>query len=312
MTTSAKLPLTLTTLTLALSLTSCKQPALCPGLGDCGGALPAGKSDWVLNPSHPSCTEDLYTQPADPRLVNAYLPAARTPIPEPTTYDWCLLLVTAPGDDIVAKLPNLFTESPDVGAATLHLNTEDTSFILSTTRTGRFRADFPAYCMRAFGATGDLCGRLTSTLTMKVPTKYKNISCTPNPAERNGCLCDFDLVEREESRGSYLSGGGTMIYIPGNNFPQNVNYCLQGDTMNLTGADGTYLFDRLGLRTMSMQNLPTAAGACSNKVHDLGEDGVDCGPACPIMCSQINCGDLMMGPGEDGVDCGANCPKACP
>jgi hypothetical protein len=327
-TTKLALLSTLATLAVPMSVTGCKQQVLCPALDSCGGDFPVG--DWTLDPGHPSCSEELYTPPADPRLVNADLPAARTPPPEPALYDWCDLLVAGsgvkvPDDDLVVKPPNFFAESPPIGAATIHYDT-NRHYVMSTTRTGTFILDFPAYCMRAFGAvdtaldpaaapgsTGTVCDKLQASIRAVAPAKVHNFTCQldPNdPAGQQGCLCQYDLSDRQESAG-YVEPpvDSTMLHLPGNNFPENATYCVQGNQLQLTGTDGQYLFDRLGLRTL---DLVKATVNCTDHMKGPGEDGVDCGPACPILCSAINCTDAMTGPGEDGIDCGPNCPLPCP
>jgi hypothetical protein len=314
---------TLATLAVPMLLTGCKQQVLCPALDSCGGQLPAGDSVWILDSGHPSCSEDLYTPAPDPRLVQADLPAARTPPPEPALYDWCLLLVTSPGDDIVAKSPRFYYESGPIGAATIHYNDTTHHYIMSTTRTGTYTLDFPNFCMRAFGgqdtpsdpakpagSTGKVCDKLQVSLRAKAAVAFRNITCQANPADPLGCLCSFDVSDKQENVGAYSpANDGTILHLPGNNFPQTVSYCVQGNRLQLTGAGGEYLFDRLGLRTL---DLVQATVNCTDHMQGPGEDGVDCGPACPILCSAINCTDAMTGPGEDGIDCGPNCPMPCP
>lgn len=239
----------------------CKQAVLCPPLDSCGGTIPVG--DWVLAPNHPSCSEDLYTPAQDPRLVAAELPAARQPIPEPALYDWCSLLVTGPGTDVVVRAPRYYYESGEVGNATLHY--DGASYTLATVRTGHFYLDFPAFCIRAFGATDEngvgVCKRMEPKLNdnAAMANFYRNITCDPNPNDPNGCVCQFDVFETESSKGAVLqTSADTLVHVPGNNFPQKVNFCLQGDRLQLTGADGSYLFDRLGLRTMDLVRVTTA------------------------------------------------------
>jgi hypothetical protein len=302
---------------LAVSISGCKQPSACPGFAICGGALPVG--DWVLDMGHPSCSDDLYTPAADPRLVGGDLPAARTPPPEPALYDWCSLLVATDAPDpkdTAYKLPNPYAESAPIGVALIHYD-DKMKFKISTTRTGTFKTDFPGYCMRAFGAVDSggltVCQKLTMSLNSHLPKRYKNINCAAVAADPQGCVCSFDLSDFTESSGILQSvGGGEMVHLFSNNFPQSVSYCLQGDSLQLMTSNDEYLFDRLGLRTLSLvRNTKTIN--CTDHMQGYGEDGVDCGPACPVFCADINCFDGAKGPGEDGVDCGPNCPTAvCP
>jgi hypothetical protein len=251
--------------------TSCKQEVLCPALDSCGGAIPIG--NWVLAPGHGSCSEDLYTPATDTRLVNADLPAARTPPPEPALFDWCLLLVTGPGDVVQVKPPRFYYESGPVGAASVRYEATN-HFAAGITRTGTYTLDFPAYCMRAFGGmdgkradpnndpTGppvNICKQLEVPLAASGAGEgsYRNTTCDPNPADPAGCLCTFDVSETGGPAGSYqLLNGNTILQLPGSNFPQKVTFCNKGDSLQLTGADGEYLFDIRGLRTMDLVPAP--------------------------------------------------------
>ncbi|HVU52590.1 MAG TPA: hypothetical protein VHL80_18045 [Polyangia bacterium] len=320
-----------------------KQAVVCPALDSCGGNLPVG--DWALDPQHPSCSEDLYTPPVDPRLINADLPPARTPPPEPALYDWCDQLVTSPNvptpspadekpapsttNSIVARLPTFAFMTFPIGSAVLHYDA-NRNYVLSTTRTGTYSLDFPAYCMRAFGAvdtkfdpnglagmTGSVCQKLEATLRVLAPVQYRNIACEDDqrdPPGQNGCICGFDVYDRQVSAGTVILSGSDMLHLPGDNFPEDTTFCATAnatdpsmDRLELTGADGAYLFDREGLRTLSLGRV---SPDCTNGKQDLGEDGLDCGPACPFVCP--DCSNLKQDPGEDGVDCGARCPMACP
>jgi hypothetical protein len=274
-------------------LSGCKQKVLCPGLDVCGGSV---VGDWVLdgnNPNSQSCMEDLYTPPADPRLQKgADVPAARTPIPEPALWDWCHRLVTGPGEMIIVTggTPRFDNESAQVGAAMLHYDGSGTEggFTLTTVLTGRFTMNFPPICMHSFGAAdnamGDVCTQLATFLSGQNLTRYKNISCgKDDPTDAfSGCDCTFDLNDVQASAGRYVSqSGGVLLHLPGNNFPESVSVCASADRLQLTGADGEYLFDRLGLRTLDMVRVTSN---CTNMAQDIGELGVDCGGLCGTPC----------------------------
>ena len=70
----------------ALIASGCKQEVLCQELGECGGAVPFGT--WALAPGYPSCIEDLYVPPDDPRLYGGEVPSARKEVIEPALWDW--------------------------------------------------------------------------------------------------------------------------------------------------------------------------------------------------------------------------------
>jgi hypothetical protein len=251
--------------------TGCKQEPLCKELGNCGGAVPIGR--WALSPGHGSCSEDLYIPATDTRLVQADLPAARTSPPEPALFDWCLLLVTNGGTNIQARPPRFFYSDGLVGAATIRYD-PDGHFSAGITRTGTYTLDFPAFCMRAFGAMDGRPadpannpdgGGVNICKQLEVPVRasgqgegsYMNTTCDPNPADPAGCLCVFDVTETGGPSGTYqLLNANTILHLPFSNFPQKVTFCNKGDSLELTGANGEYLFDVRGLRTMDLAKMP--------------------------------------------------------
>jgi hypothetical protein len=279
----------------------CKQTPLCSALGACGGGRPVGvkpmsDGNWVLAPGHGSCAEDLYMPASDPRLQMADPVESGMSFPEPAVYDWCLLLVTGPGagDAIQVFPPRLYQESPAYGFVTLKFQ-YDGHFSSGITLTGTFLLELPAYCMRAFGATDTdpanpaagsvgVCKRLETPLyNAAINTgAYKNLTCDANTADvrakfgldgnadPGGCLCRYDVNATGGPAGTYelLPGSdNTIIDFPDavvSNYPQETTYCLQGDSLQLTGANGAYLFDQKGLRTLDLVRGCSDDGDCAS------------------------------------------------
>jgi hypothetical protein len=244
----------LTAATLAAMTVSCNQKVNCPELGSCGGPPPLGS--WVLDPGHPSCIEDLYIPPTDTRLLGGEVPPARTPAVEPAFFDWCNLLV-ATASDIKMKSPRFFYESGPVGAATVTYNADGT-FSAGITRTGTFYMVFPAVCMHAFGAmnnaTGNVCDQLSQPLkdAGEGEGAYQNTVCFPDPDEPAGCRCTFDVTETGGPAGKYLISGSTITHLFVSNFPAEATYCNKGNGLELTGKNGSWLFNQPGLRTLDL------------------------------------------------------------
>ena len=279
---------------------ACKQEPLCTELGSCGGAVPVGS--WTLSPGHPSCIEDLYVQQKDPRLFGGEVAAARNPVIEPAAWDWCFLLVTNGGTKIQAKQPSFFYESGPIGRATLSYEA-DGHYSLGVARTGTYAMDFPAVCMRQFGAmdgrqaldengmpVGDpvgVCKQLQPLLRAAGigEGSYPNTTCDPIPEDPAGCRCFFDVSETGGSSGTYVvqPDGKTILHLPGSNFPQRATFCNKGDTLEVTGADGSYLFGIPGLRTMSLGK--SNVDPCANGAQDGDETGIDCGGSCATACA---------------------------
>jgi hypothetical protein len=284
----------------------CKQQVLCPPLDACGGPRdgdgnrlrdmfgnllrPVG--EWVLAENHPSCTEDLYVPANDTRLGLANLPPPGSAFPEPAVFDWCLLLTTGPGAGpaIRQKPPRFYYESGPIGVVSLKYG-EDGHFTSGITRTGTFDLVFPPYCVRAFGAAdgriidpetmgdarGDICQQLEGPIRASGlgEGSYRNTTCKKNPDDPDddfGCICTFDVTETGGPSGSYfIQGEDTITHLPGTNFPLRADFCWEGDRLQLTGSDGTYLFDQRGVRTFDLvracgENSQCASGNCNTTI----------------------------------------------
>lgn len=289
----------------ALALGGCNQKPLCSELGTCGGQL---IGEFVLAPGHGSCSEDLYTPPPDTRLVKGDQPAARTLPPEVAFYDWCDLLVTNGGKNVKTHEAAWAYEPGAIGAAWVRYDGVQPvgRYAAGVTRTGTYVVEFPALCMRQFGAMDgrpavppatpdeqpgppvDVCTQLQAQT--KATTAHRNIRCAPNPNDTLGCVCAFDVYDTHAGSGKYYLKGSTIVHVvdtklpdmaPKVDFPYEATYCNKGSSLELTGANGQYLFNESGLRTLD------------------------------LVPQQINCADGAKGPGEEGVDCGAACGTAC-
>jgi hypothetical protein len=286
-----------------LAMLGCKQPVLCPPLASCGGPRDVnGNSmppmgEWVLTEGHPSCTEDLYVPANDTRTGLASLPPTGAPAVEPALFDWCLLLVTGPDPmdplnkpAIIQKPPRFYYESGPIGAASIKYEIQEGKphFVAGITRTGTFTLDFPAYCVRAFGAMGnkplepggasvDLCKQLEVPIAASGlgEGSYRNTKCykyESDPIEYYGCYCTFDVTETGgPSGGFFLEDDSTITHLPGTNFPQRATFCQEGDRLQLTGADGSYLFDQRGVRTFDLKKAcgmdsDCASGSCDTTI----------------------------------------------
>lgn len=267
----------------------CAQKPNCEELGSCGGPLPVG--DWMLSAGHPSCSEHLYRAPQDTRLIKGDQPAARLPIPDEALFDWCDLLIFKTNDSGMYDanhVPRYSLTDQTIGEAWIHYDGAG-NYAAKLTKTGTYVTDFPATCVRGFGATGDVCGQVQTYLVAK-SADAKNIQCVPTPADPAGCTCRYEVSLVSGGAGLYSAAGNTIVHAltkrfpdesQGADFPASATYCNTGSSLQLTGKDGAYLFNEPGLRTL-----------------DLG----------PVT---INCTDGAEGPGEDGVDCGLVCGNTC-
>jgi hypothetical protein len=231
-------------------------------------------------------------------LLGGEVPSARNPVIEPALFDWCLLLVTNGGKNIQARPPRFYYESGQIGWASIKYEMNGT-YTLGVSRVGTFLLDFPALCMRQFGATdgrpaidgngNEVTGPVDICKQLEVPLgesgigegSYPNVICMPNPDDLAGCLCQFDVTETGGGSGTFNIVDNTIIHLPFSNFPQKATYCNKGGVLELTGADGNYLFGQRGLRTL---DLTVAVDPCANGRQDPTEEGVDCGGSCGATC----------------------------
>jgi hypothetical protein len=248
----------------------CSQEPLCPALAACGGPDPVG--NWDLAPNYESCTEDLYIPPTDKRLTKPTVPAAGQPAPEPAVYDWCDLLINGgrptPQTPGYYNQPGFFYESGQVGQANLRINADGT-YTMGLARTGVFVLEFPAACVRMYGAMDNVALEPSDPLSPSASVckqlealvgasgigegSYSNTICEPNPQDTAGCLCQFDVSETGGPFGPWRRVGNTLHFVLQTTFPSRATFCNKGDSLELTGADGEYLFGVRGLRTMKFK-----------------------------------------------------------
>lgn len=279
-TTSRTSFLALCAISAGLASAGCMQKPLCDDLGSCGGAEPLGT--WQLAPGYPSCLEDLYVPPTDPRLLGAEVQPARAPAIEPALYDWCYKLVTGGAEDAVRKPPRFYYESGPVGWASIQYKGVDPvtgirNYTAGISRTGTYFLDFPAVCIRSFGLQENQPVRDMNLMVVGPPSpackqieyqigesgigegSYSNVICNPNAADPEGCLCQFDVNETGGGSGTYEITGNTIRHEPTgtSTFPQTADFCNKTGSLELTGHDGNYLFGVKGLRTMSLLKTAT-------------------------------------------------------
>lgn len=146
-----------------------------------------------------------------------------------------------------------------------------------------------------------------------------------------GCTCDYYLRLFTSQPGSWGANDGMVTFYDesGANLPPApADYCVKGDTVEMTGHNGLQLFSRPNLRTLTFQH-----ASCADGLQDGAESGIDCCRVCrscaaddkspdccnanDALCSQSctttcgTCSDSAQNGDEEGVDCGGSCPDFC-
>jgi hypothetical protein len=300
----------------ALSL-GCQTPPYCEPLGACGGEvlLPGAPiTQWVTTKQN-SCLDQIQPPPNPVSLVQQPpRPAGDRPT-ERGTSDWCSN-VALRQDGTLQQYLGWYPPIP-VQDATLDL-LPDGSYEMHITYFAKQHVEFPASCLSAQGVSESCAafGRNLKEFLAQEPNIY-GVLCYDS--QTSGCACDYDLslVGGPSGRWSDDKANATLTFFDGLSGPPALaSYCQKGDTLELTGKDGSRLFNQFGLRTIKFDR-PTCHDHVQSK--SIGELAVDCGGSCnpelpagvgPPGCPD-SCEDGIQSGREEGVDCGGTCKEPC-
>jgi hypothetical protein len=269
---------------IALMLTSlgCSEGPLCKELSSCGGD-PTDK--WAQLPRGEEtpgsyCQEIIHKPPIESHLRDQLLPVARQRLPEKAAADWCSELVVTADQNEAIKTHNYWWENLPYHAGFLEYSSDGT-YRADLTRKGFVDRWYSQTCLRKYGYAGS-CKDFQEAFEKanKGAGEYNTFECLESP--RGGCDCSFQIFEVNKLFGSYSKQGSTLTHFPASpvdHFSQ-ASMCVQGDKIQISGQDNSFLWDMPGLRTIELV--------------------------------RMNCNDGVMGPGELGVDCGLGCPNPCP
>jgi hypothetical protein len=256
----------------------CEAGPVCKSLGQCGGDIVGA---WAKKPDAPYCQEAVYSPPPEFYLLNQNLPVARMPLPEATNLDWCSSLIIKPADDKGVKNATYYLRDLPLAEARA-VYRQDGKFDVGFSRRARFNQHYSHTCLTQYGFTVD-CQVLAAQLTThnQGNPAVSKFECAPE-TEKGGCNCSFQYEEISVIGGFYTVQGDVVTHFP--QAPSlrfnRVGYCVQGDTLEISGLDNRYLMDRTGLRTVELARVN-----CNDGKAGLGEGGVDCGELCPTPCA---------------------------
>ena len=272
---------TVAALMAAVSLLGCAQGPVCKELGNCGGNPVGIWAQKPLDQDPKYCQEMVNRPPLTEYLRNQPTPVARSRLPEGTNLDWCYGLVLTPDETSPVKGHQYWWENlPYIGGKVSY--TDDGTFRIDFGRQALVHRYYSRTCLSQYGHVAD-CPKFAERLETanQGAGEYFDFKCEDN-SEKGGCNCTFNIAEANAMFGRYSLQGSTLTHFPASpigDFSQAA-ICVNGDTMELSGLNNSYLWDRQGLRSMELV--------------------------------RVNCQDGQMGPGEGGVDCGAACPNSCP
>jgi hypothetical protein len=269
-------------LALAMLTTSCSQGPVCKELGTCGGD-PVDR--WAQMPRGEEtpgtyCQEIMHTPPQEAHLRDQPLPVARQRLPEKNTADWCSeLTVTGDLKEPVKKNNYWWEDLPYTGVLLEYK--ADGTFRGNLTRKAFVDRWYSDTCLRKYGYGGD-CKQFQNDLEManQGAGEYNTFNCVANGG-RGGCDCNFEIFEVNTLLGTYTQNGSTITHFPASPTARysQASICVQGDKLQISGIDNSFIMDRPGLRTIELVRMD-----CNDGKMGLGELGVDCGLGCPNPC----------------------------
>ena len=225
----------------------CAPEHVCEELSSCGGNL---EGTWV---NDASCRDDLHRgQPPSSIRSQPTTPAGEVP-PEPSSTDWCSGIVFDNDGSIRRFVP--WRPLLPIAEAKLEYTRGDAVFVegrydFAVLYSGQPEFDLSPRCLTQHG-THLTCEELGPALeeSQKVDADISNFQCAQ--LADGGCRCTYDVLSFGGSSGTWDSGDDIVHHFGDNRGPiSRANYCVQGDTMEMSGSSLGYLFNEPGLRTM--------------------------------------------------------------
>jgi hypothetical protein len=217
-------------------------------------------------------------------MASPWAPSLVPPQPEPTTQgDWCSMLLFAPPSSAdptgAVKMGNLWHDAPLIQGGTLAFNADQT-YKASLTFSTKSQTHLAASCLTSGGAQ-PTCDQLAQSFTtfyesaamaqgaagaMSAMSAYQGITCAPDHS--GGCTCAYTYQVELDDQGTWLvdQTSGTLSVASGmyllngqrveSQAPTQalpMNFCRDGATLTLSGANGNSLFAAVGLRAITLQ-----------------------------------------------------------
>ncbi len=267
----------------ALALGSCAGKGAEGTCGDatasCSGSPGDPTGIWDVNGSC-SYAADMPNQPMSiPELATRPLiPSIAPPQPQPTTDgSWCYdLIVTAPVGTTPTQVTsvNLWHDLPTLAqGGKVSFNGDGTYSVDLTFTEPSASTHFTPFCLQYQGNAAISCSNLAPQITSfytqaagSHPVAFQNITC--QNASDGGCDCAYkysiEVTDSgtwlhssnllEESSSAYLyNGQAVMSQAP--NASLLATYCQSGNSLIMSGYEGSNLSNIVGLRTLSLARM---------------------------------------------------------
>jgi hypothetical protein len=263
------------------------REGICSDGAVCGGD-PTGTWDVVGSCQYPAAAID---QPFSPReQVQTPQPPVLTdsPVAATTNGDWCSRLYYSP-TDVDAMHPNskvlavdLLHAAPGLVGGQISFNkstgSAPASYQVSLSFAEASSTHFTSRCIQFGGAT-PTCGELATNLEqfyvttasvnaqgVMLPPAFTNITC--NASTDGGCDCTYNyqialtdvgtwqtlgtVISEASDLGAYQYNGQPAAASQQPTKTQLASFCRAGNTLSLSGYDGSFVSSAPGLRVLSL------------------------------------------------------------
>ena len=257
-----------------LGAAGCTTPEACAELGTCGGDLLTGQSDkvWTLTAA---CTNQLASAPVIQSLESQPAPLGGEAPPRRTDTDWCSRMTMKP-DKSISFIQPWYPELP-VKSGTVEYKSDGT-YSGSLTAGGPQELDLAAGCFATQGfkivpagtpTTVDTltCADFTTALAnnaggVQSQANVSNVGCIDDGA--GGCACSYNLLLYYGETGKYIVTGNVVEHYDdgiANRPVSSANFCVAGDSLELSGYKRSFLFNIQGVRSMALSGAATTPDA---------------------------------------------------
>ena len=242
-------------------LAGCVTPEVCTDLGKCGGDIMAGKTSRTFKFST-TCLNDVAAAPQVPSLLHQPTPLQGEVPPKRTQVNFCSEMVLTPEKKIQFIQPWFPSLPIEDGQLTYN---SDGTFTGSINYRGQQQMDFAAGCFLSQGykivkdgtdpSIDTLsCAEFTPILQLGLATQpnLSKFGCVNDGA--GGCQCVYETLLITAMAGNYVPIGNTISHTDTLFFNpvSSADYCVSGNTLELTGYKRSFLFNQPALRTLQL------------------------------------------------------------
>jgi len=274
------------------STLGCAIEEHCDDLDTCGGSVMTnGAQDFnndgpVETEWHASagdeCQDPLHTPPLQNTLITQPPHLANEAPPERSSMDWCSNLVIR-GDRTIKRVNLWFPQIPLRDAKLTYSAASDAAtdgkYQIQFKYFKQMRADFSAQCMTAQGVVMG-CTEFSHAMATVLQTEPNIDSVVCDDGPQGGCTCIYNMLLVTSVSGPWRRDGDLIThYDELGSAPAESDYCVNGNQLDLTGHDRTWVFNETGLRTLQL-----VRSTCEDGLRNQSEAGVDCGGTCPTAC----------------------------